>query len=149
MVRRVGALLLVVLVSWSRPSPATDPMKPSEKACGAMLAAPAVTVTPGCWVDDKVSNRTAALTYPCGGGPASAPFGVDFVGTIDAEGRVDLAATTSFGWGDGCQWQSEQRIRGTLSEGSLAYSYKEKPVSGKHCAPAHCVASAKVAVQPK
>jgi hypothetical protein len=157
--RGTRALILVLVAACSRSSehdaiavrdawPATDPESPKEKACTATLVASAVTATPGCWVDEKVGNQTTTLTYTCGGGPAVAPFSVDFVGTVAADGRVELAATTNFHWDDGCQWQSDQRIRGSLSAGTLTYAYKEKPTSGTRCAPAHCVASAKVAVQP-
>jgi hypothetical protein len=140
-----GAPLLVLAFA---ALPATDPVPPSEKPCTATLVASAATVTAGCWVDEKVSNQTTTLTYTCGGGPAVAPFGADFVGTVSADGRVEIGATTSFHWGDGCEWQSHQRIRGTLSSGSLLYTYSERPVSGTRCQPAHCTASAKVAVQP-
>jgi hypothetical protein len=158
--RGAGVLILTVVAGCSRPSPerearavrevfpATDPEEPKEKACKVTLVASAVTPTPGCWVDEKVSNQTTTLTYACGGGPAVAPFGVDFVGTVGADGRVELAASTSFHWDDGCQWHSDQRIRGSLPGGPLTYAYKEKPTSGTRCAPARCVASAKVEVQP-
>jgi hypothetical protein len=126
----------------------TDPLdEPHDAgACTARLFVGAVTPSPGCWVDEKVGKRTGTLAYLCGGGAASTQLGVEFSGTVSATGQVDVAATTTFAWSDGCKWQSEQRITGRLSSGSLTYGYREAPIEGTHCQPAHCTASAKVSV---
>jgi len=131
------------------PSPATEPLPieeptPDAGACTATLSAASVLRTPGCWVDEKVSNRSAVLSYPCGGGTATAGFAAPFSGIVTAEGQVDIGTTTTFSWDDGCTWKSEQRITGKLSSGTLSYTYREAPVKGARCSSSHCVANAKV-----
>ncbi len=146
---RAGTDVLPTAESWSSETPATDPILEPKDAgpCSATLTVGTVTRTPGCWVDEKVSNRSAALSYACGGGAATAPFGVPFEGTVGADGKVDLAATTTFRWDDGCTWQSHQRITGQLGAGTLTYGYREAPIRGSRCMPSHCVAEAKVSVR--
>ena len=116
------------------------------KGCKVTLAVPAVSVTPGCWIDEKVGQRSAVLVFACAGGPAEADFGVPFKGTV-TDGQVDIAATTTFPWGDGCTWESHQRIGGSLASGELSYAYDEAPIAGKGCQPAHCKGSAPVAAR--
>lgn len=108
--------------------------------CRKTLSFEALTVTPGCWVDEKVSHRSAVLEYPCASGDAKADFGAPFVGSVDGS-KVTLDATTTFAWGDGCEWQSRQRIVGSLASGTVEYSYEESPTRGTHCASSHCKAT--------
>jgi hypothetical protein len=114
--------------------------------CVATLTVGTVMSTPAsCWIDEKVSQRSAVLRFPCGGGSASADFAVTFTGSVVA-GQVDIAATTTFPWGDGCTWESQQRIVGPLWAGELTYTYSEHPISGSGCEPAVCTAKTAVAV---
>jgi hypothetical protein len=131
-----------------RATMATDPLEEPRDAgaCSARLRVGAVTPSPGCWVDEKVSQRTGTLSYACGGGAASTQLGVEFAGMVSASEQVEIAATTTFQWSDGCTWQSEQHITGRLASGSLRYAYREAPIAGQNCMPAHCTASAKVTV---
>jgi len=99
-----------------------------------------------CWIDEKVSSRNAILRYPCAGGSAEAVFAVPFHGTL-VGGTVDLAATTTFLWSDGCSWESHQRIFGMLASAVLTYTYSEGPITGKSCAPAVCTARTDVFVR--
>ncbi len=116
--------------------------------CTVTLSVADVTTTSGCWIDERVSYRTALLRWACDAGAAEADFGVPFVGTVQEPSTyVSLSATTTFVWSDACTWQSEQRIEGALSSGALQYSYSEKPVQGTNCAPAYCTGSALVSVQ--
>ncbi len=116
--------------------------------CTVTLSVADVTTTQGCWIDEKVSHRTALLHWACDAGAAEANFGVAFVGTVQEPSTyVSLSATTTFVWSDACTWQSEQRIEGTLSSGALQYTYSEKPVEGTNCAPAYCTGTAVVSVQ--
>lgn len=126
-------------------SPDVSPGPPA--ACTALLTVGPVSATPSvCWIDERVSNRSAMLVYPCSGGSASAVFGVAFAGSVSG-GLVDLAATTTFPWSDGCTWQSDQRIAGELQSGTLTYTYQEHPIAGSNCEPATCTATTPVVVQ--
>jgi hypothetical protein len=104
--------------------------------------------TPGtCWIDERVGKKTALLTYPCEGGAATADFGARFEGTVEPGGNLRAEARTTFHWsGDGCTWQSVQRIVGNLGAGGLVYTYEEHPVEGGGCAPAECTARVAVRV---
>jgi hypothetical protein len=115
--------------------------------CRTTLAADPVAVTPGCWIDEKGSGRSALLTWKCGGGTATAEFGVPFVGTVGRTGNVSLSALTTFPWEDGCTWTSEQRIEGALSSRALRYTYIERPIKGTSCLPARCTGTATVRVE--
>ncbi len=117
-------------------------------SCSVTLSVGDVITTAGCWIDEKVSHRTAVLQWACDAGAAEADFGVPFLGTVQEPSTlVSLSATTTFSWSDGCTWQSEQRIDGQLSSGMLQYGYSEKPIQGTNCAPAYCTGSAVVSVQ--
>lgn len=122
--------------------------KPEPLDCSVTLSVGEVTVTADCWIDEKVSHRSAVLRWACDAGSAEADFGVPFYGTVQEPSTlVSLSATTTFVWSDGCTWQSEQHIDGELSSGALQYGYSEKPIQGTHCAPAYCTGTAVVAVQ--
>jgi hypothetical protein len=100
-----------------------------------------------CWIDQRVGEKSARLTYPCAGGVAMADFGTLFDGSVDSTGSVHLEATTTFHWsGDGCTWQSVQGIGGNLGAGELLYTYEEHPTEGEGCAPANCKAKVPVHV---
>ena len=124
--------------------------EPAERdPCDVTLSVGDVTATAGCWIDEKVSHRTAQLQWACEAGAAEADFGVPFYGTVqEPSSALSLVATTTFHWwGDGCTWQSTQVIDGDLSSGALQYGYSEKPIQGTNCAPAYCTGSAVVSVQ--
>ena len=108
--------------------------------CTKTLTFEALSVTPGCWVDEKVSHRSSKLEYPCGSGDAKADFAAPFVGAVNGS-KLELDAATTFAWGDGCQWQSHQRIVGSLDAGTIEYSYEEHPIVETHCASSHCKAT--------
>jgi hypothetical protein len=134
----------------SAPAPAAEGGAPSPALlCEATLRVGVVVPSPAtCWLDQKVAHKTALLKYPCAGGPATAGFGVPFEGLADETGAVDLVAKTTYRWsGDGCNWESTQRIRGVLGEGELTYTYEEQPIDGSGCSPAYCKATTPVVVQ--
>ncbi len=119
----------------------------APKGCSATLSVGTVNMTPGCWIDQKVSDQTVVLAWACDGGAAEANFGVPFVGTVDeSTGSVSLTATTTFPWCDGCTWQSKQTIEGTLQSGALEYAYSEMHIQGTNCAPEICHGWAVVSV---
>ena len=118
------------------------------KGCERVLEAGPVVPTPStCWINERVGGKNARLTYPCAGGAAVADFGTRFEGSVDGAGEVHLEATTTFPWGgDGCTWQSVQRVGGNLDAGELLYTYEEHPTEGDGCAPADCKARVSVHV---
>jgi hypothetical protein len=122
-----------------------------KRLCQALLHVGTVNATPAsCWLDQKVAHKTALLHYPCAGGAAEAAFGVPFHGVADEIGAIDLTAKTTYKWsGDGCTWESTQRIAGVLSEGELTYTYEEQPIEGTACSPAYCKAVTSVTVELK
>lgn len=114
--------------------------------CSVQLTVWNVSPSPStCWIDEKVSNRTARLDYACSGGTASIDFAVTFTGTVFGT-DAQLDATTQFAWGDGCTWQSEQTIFGDLSSGALEYKDREHPIKGTNCAASNCTALVPVIV---
>jgi hypothetical protein len=136
------------LVPGRAAAPADGGAPDGAAICHRVLRVGPVTPTPStCWIDERVGKKTAPLTYPCAGGAAAADFGTRFEGTADSSGNLRLEATTTFHWsGDGCTWQSTQRIGGNLGAGELVYAYEERPVEGSGCAPAKCTARAAVRV---
>lgn len=113
--------------------------------CTAQLVVAQTDRSAGCFIDERVTGSPGTLQFPCDGGTARASFrNGTFTGTVGADGAVSLALTTSFRFSDGCRWQSEQRIEGSLSGGQFRYA--ERPVSGRSCAPP-CSASGTVEVR--
>lgn len=113
--------------------------------CTAQLVVAQTQHNPGCFIDERVTGAPGTLQYACDGGAATATFrNGTFSGTVSADGALSLSLTTRFRFSDGCRWQSEQRIEGSLSGGQFRYA--ERPVSGAHCAPS-CAASGTVEVR--
>lgn len=113
--------------------------------CTAQLVVAQTDRNAGCFIDERVTGAPGTLQFPCDGGPARASFrNGTFTGSVSADGVVSLSLTTSFRFSDGCRWQSEQRIEGSLSGGQFRYA--ERPVSGRSCAPP-CAASGTVEVR--
>jgi hypothetical protein len=95
--------------------------------------------TPSHWscVDFPIEKSTrGAIAYPCAGGSVTAVLGpVTLTGSV-TNGDVVLAGSRTLGPGetpDGCTWRTDHAIRGSLSSGTLAYSYSEHFVSGVEC----------------
>ncbi len=115
--------------------------------CGATLTVYDVRVRAGCTIDERVSGTPGVLTYPCGGGPATATFGASvFTGAVTATGDVDLSIRTGFDFTDGCHWQTKQYLRGNVNSGALSYEYREEPDEGQVGCAGACVANASVTV---
>ncbi len=128
-------------VAYSAPAPVV------AGSCGATLAVSPVQTRPGCEIDERVSAQSAAVSFPCGGGPAQAAFSdAVFGGTVSADGTVDLSIRTTFAYRDGCQWETKQEIRGALSSGTLSYAYFERPLEGQRGCARGCEAAATVRV---
>ena len=92
--------------------------------------------SPGC-VDFPVERGTSGtIEYPCGGGPVTATLGsVTFSGFVQND-YVSLSGEEIIGVDrspDGCVWRMTHTIEGTVSSGSLAYSYAEIFIEGSGC----------------
>lgn len=119
----------------------------SSGTCSATLSVYDVNVGSGCVIDERVTGGPGYLTYPCGGGPASASFnGSVFSGTVSGNGDVLLEISTGFPFSDGCYWQTKQFIRGNLGSGVLGYEYREEPDPGQYGCAAACLGTAYVRV---
>lgn len=119
----------------------------ASETCGATLRVIDVRVRAGCTIDERVSGTPGILTYPCGGGPATATFGASvFGGAVSPAGDVDLSIRTGFGFTDGCHWETKQYLRGNVNSGALAYEYREEPDEDQVGCASACVASASVTV---
>jgi hypothetical protein len=86
-----------------------------------------------CTVDAPFQvGDTGDLTFACDKGPAKLVFAKgEFTGTSDMC-VLHLTRTTQFPFQDGCTWQSDQKMDGTLGM-KLKYTYSEKPISGQFC----------------
>lgn len=84
--------------------------------------------TNGCWVDVEMAHP-GRLTLPCDGadGAASATFGSRHFQGRATHGNVSLSLRTSFHYGDGCDWQTQQTIRGQVPGSDLRFHYDEHP----------------------
>ncbi|MCA9625479.1 MAG: putative metal-binding motif-containing protein, partial [Myxococcales bacterium] len=80
---------------------------------------------PNC-VDFPVeAGSTGTITYPCQGGPVSATLGsVTFSGSV-TNGNVSLSGTVQFVGPDGCFWQADHFINGSIPAGTVQYFYQE------------------------
>ena len=78
-------------------------------------------------------GATGVIQYPCSGGNVSAKLGsLSFSGNV-VGGVVTLSATGSYLGPDGCTWQTQHSITGTLPDGVLTYFYSEAPIAGMNC----------------
>jgi hypothetical protein len=114
-------------------------------ACERDVSMGAISISnPSCFVNEHVSNKTAKLSFACGGGSdATIVFdGHTFTGTVNGD-TIDLSDVEKFIY-NSCQWESTERIQGDLSTKTLTYSYSEKPVVS--CPDTPCTASGTITV---
>ena len=98
-----------------------------------LLVTGSVSSGPGC-VDFPVEAKTTGrIKYPCGGGMVTAVLGgISFAGSVK-DGQVSLEGSQILGPGqtpDGCTWKMGHTIQGSVSSGTLAYSYTETLLTG-------------------
>lgn len=100
-----------------------------------------------CWVDSPLAaGDDGQLQFSCGAGPADLVFpNGRFVGSSN-NCSINLTLTTQFAFGDGCTWQSQQTISGSMEE-TLSYTYSEAPIAGVGCA-SPCSVSASLKLEP-
>jgi hypothetical protein len=101
-----------------------------------LLVTGSVPSSPGC-VDFPVEPGSfGGIQYPCGGGPVTAQLGsVSFTGSVQ-DGVVSLGGTEIIGRDrspDGCVWETEHHITGSVGSGKLAYDYSEIFIEGVQC----------------
>jgi hypothetical protein len=115
------------------------PAQHPRSGCSARLRASPIKVKEGCTLDERISQGSGTLLYPCSGdGPVEAVFGEHrFQGTLTAT-VLSLALTTEIDWEDNCHWETKQAIKGELKreagkQARLQWTYSEAPVAGTGC----------------
>lgn len=90
-----------------------------------LLVTGSVPSSPNC-VDFPVeAGSTGTINYPCEGGPVSATLGgIAFSGTV-TNGDVSLHGVVQFVGPDGCDWQADHYIQGSIPGGTVQYFYDE------------------------
>jgi hypothetical protein len=92
--------------------------------------------SPSCIDFPVEAGSTGMIEYPCGGGMVTAQLGsVSFSGSVtngfvSLDGVVIIPPSQS---PDGCTWQTNHHIQGTISSGVINYSYSEMHISGNNC----------------
>lgn len=88
---------------------------------------------PNCIDFPVEAGSTGSIEYPCEGGPVTATLGgVAFTGSAQND-VVDLTGTANVQGPDGCIWKTTHHIQGTLSSGTVSYSYEEQAIVGTNC----------------
>lgn len=124
--------------------PALPPPTGAERICQKQLVVARTEGAEGCFIDERVTQTPGTLRYPCeGNGWVKAVFGqAMFIGRLDG-GALDLVLNTEFDYSDGCQWTTDQHLRGALSSPGLDYSYAERPRPGQQRCAGSCSARAR------
>jgi hypothetical protein len=117
------------------------------RSCSAALSVKQTSTAAGCWIDERVTGAPGKLDFPCEGGAATATFGKSRFGGRVQGGAVSVGLKTRFNWSDGCVWESTQEITGTLSDGTLTFSYSEAPLPDQTGCASSCAAQGAVEVR--
>lgn len=81
---------------------------------------------PNCVDFPVMAGSTGAINYPCEGGMVTANLdNITFTGTVTAQGDVNLTGTVLFIGPDGCDWQADHSITGSIPGGTVQYFYNE------------------------
>jgi hypothetical protein len=121
--------------------------------CSVRLVASSIEKSsPGCYLDEHISEGPGLLHYPCGGnGPVEADFGEHHYTGHVAGGEVELELATELDWQDGCRWGTKATISGRLvSNGEpvsriLSWRYRDHVITGDSCSGV-CTARASIQV---
>jgi hypothetical protein len=108
--------------------------------------------SPGCYLDEHISDGPGILHYPCGGeGTVEADFGDQrYKGQIE-HGEIHLEFGTELDWEDGCRWGTSAVIEGSITANGeptlkkLSWSYHDRVISGTDCSGV-CTARASIDV---
>lgn len=127
-----------------------------DKECTAQMRAARIDKSsPGCVLDEQISQSTGYLHYPCtGDGPVEAQFGAQrYTGAL-LDGEVELTLDTELDWeGDHCKWGTRALIKGRLLANGrltgqrLTWTYRDTIISGTNCSGA-CTARSSFQVIP-
>mgnify|MGYP001195387127 CR=1 FL=1 len=136
-------------------TPATAIQSTGERAQGGctlrLVASSIEKSSPGCYLDEHISEG-GTLHYPCAGdGPAEADFGPHrYTGRLD-RGEIELELTTELDWEDNCRWGTRAKITGSVTAGGeptlkrLTWSYQDHVIRGSDCSGV-CQAKTSIAV---
>ncbi len=81
--------------------------------------------SPSCIDFPVQAESTGVIEYPCGGGPVTATLGgIAFTGSVSG-GVVSLDGVAQVIGPDDCLWETTHHIGGTISSGTLSYTYHE------------------------
>ncbi len=115
--------------------------EPASGRCSLRLVAGRIQKSsPGCYLDEHISQAPGVLFYPCNGeGPAEAEFGEQrYAGRVHG-GAVEVELTTELDWEDGCHWGTRAVIVGTVVSngeptlGKLSWLYQDHVMTGTDC----------------
>jgi Putative metal-binding motif len=94
----------------------------------SLLVTGSTPSSPNCIDFPVMAGSSGSIEYPCDGGPVTATLGgISFTGSVTNNvvtliGTQIIPPTQS---PDGCTWENTHEIHGTLSSGTVAYSYSE------------------------
>jgi len=113
-----------------------------DGACTLQLFANRIEKSsPGCYLDQKITEGPGILRYPCkGDGTASADFGEHHYAGAVRNGELVLDYDSELDWEDGCRWGTHASIRGVISR-RVTWDYADRVVKGDACSGA-CTAKA-------
>ena len=119
----------------------TNGQQSSGGRCSLRLVAARIEKSsPGCYLDEHISDGPGLLHYPCAGdGEAEAEFGEHRYAGRVVDGEVELELSTELDWEDGCRWGTRALITGTLvSNGELtlkrlSWRYVDRVITGADC----------------
>lgn len=121
-------------------------MARGEPMCEVTLELSDYETGESCWVDAPARGARAKATFPCKGGKTSFTFGRHaFKGRVKDD-AIDARAKTTFEWQDGCTWQGDHAITGTIDSGALVYDYSEHVTKSDGSCESPCVARGKVTI---
>jgi hypothetical protein len=140
----VAAATTTALVSSSLAG--ADDLAIGVPMCEATLELESYETGETCWVDAPPRGSRATAVYPCRGGKTRFTYGRHaFRGKVK-KNRLDAKATTTFEWQDGCTWQGDHAITGSLASGDLVYDYREHVIKSDGSCMPPCVARGRVVV---
>jgi hypothetical protein len=117
--------------------------------CQRKVVITSISTRPSCFVDTVAkSGDTGTLTFPCDGdGEATLTFGTRSFAGADVGGKVNVCTGTEYPWSDGCTWTSAQRVTGSITSGTLDFTYGEAPRPGQNNCARACDAHGTVRIQ--
>jgi len=139
----LGAVAASMTTPTADPDPRAAHTSPRELPAEADFVVSSVDVvlsSPNCWVDAVVQKGLPELLQ--GNAGPVIRFGEVEIPLRREGDRFVATYRTSFEFEDGCKWDTEQHLSGSLEDRKFSFRYTERPRPGQRgCAPA-CTASA-------